>query len=336
MSVKKPDYYHKKFSKLRLDRVPNRWQANTNHCAPYKPFLLLAMMDLIAQAQITTNVIELNADLIDAFDLYWIKVMGKDKQRNPVLPFYHLKSDGFWHLHALSGMEQALATSSKIHTYKQFYSVIKGATLDEELYTLVQDAQERDKLRQILIETYFSPETRPILVEVGTITAQSFEYSRELVHRSRGTFTLQEAPELDQRYMAESRTAGFRQVIVKTYHQTCAVCKIRIVTPEGFTAVEAAHIVPWNISHNDDPRNGLALCGFHHWAFDKGLIGITPDYNILISPVVPTNDPATRALRALHEHKMLLPDDELLYPHEKALKWHYAKKYREEVPSHLL
>ncbi|MCB8986015.1 MAG: HNH endonuclease [Ardenticatenaceae bacterium] len=26
----------------------------------------------------------------------------------------------------------------------------------------------------------------------------------------------------------------------------------------------AAHIIPWSESHNDDPRNGLALCHLCH------------------------------------------------------------------------
>ena len=47
-------------------------------------------------------------------------------------------------------------------------------------------------------------------------------------------------------------------------------------TPEGRTAVAAAHIIPWRYSHNDDPRNGMALCGLHHWTFDEGLVTITP------------------------------------------------------------
>lgn len=55
-------------------------------------------MDLIAQNIIKTNFIDLNAELMDAFDLYWIKVMGQEKDGSPILPFYHLQSDKFWHL----------------------------------------------------------------------------------------------------------------------------------------------------------------------------------------------------------------------------------------------
>jgi putative restriction endonuclease len=45
--------YIKLFSGLRTDRGRDRYPAITCHRAPHKPFLLLSMMDLIAEGQIT-------------------------------------------------------------------------------------------------------------------------------------------------------------------------------------------------------------------------------------------------------------------------------------------
>ena len=73
--------YIKRFTKLRTDTSPARWPAMTCYRAPYKPFLLLAVMDLIAEDMIQTNFIEFNADLMDVFDLYWDKIMGHEKTR---------------------------------------------------------------------------------------------------------------------------------------------------------------------------------------------------------------------------------------------------------------
>jgi putative restriction endonuclease len=328
--------YKTAFAKLSVDKVSGRWGEETNHGAPYKPFLLLAIMDLIAQGEITTNFIQLNAELLDTFTLYWDKVMGQDKWRNPVLPFYHLKSEGFWYLQPVPGMEQALATSSHIRSFKQLERISIGATFDEALFEQLQDPQTRDALRQVLIETYFAPDTRPLLVEVGEITAQSFAYSRELLNRSRGAFKIQEISELDQHYHSMSRSAGFRRLIVNAYNHTCAVCKIRLVTPEGYTAVSAAHIVPWSASHNDDPRNGMALCGTHHWAFDRGILGITTDYTILVSPIVAEDDALSQPLRELHDQQIHLPSEPSVYPAKQALRWHTKHIYRDTIPPRLL
>lgn len=91
------DYTHK-FSHLRTDKSSTRWTSDTNFHAPHKPLLLLAILDLIEQGSIQENLIQLNADLIDTFDRYWSAIMGTEKYGTPVLPFYHLKSDQFWHL----------------------------------------------------------------------------------------------------------------------------------------------------------------------------------------------------------------------------------------------
>ena len=82
--------YLRAFSKLRVDVSPDRWPGETFHRAPHKPFLLLSVIDLIVQGEIQKNFIELNSELIDTFNLYWVKIMGEDRNSNPVLPFYHL------------------------------------------------------------------------------------------------------------------------------------------------------------------------------------------------------------------------------------------------------
>jgi predicted restriction endonuclease len=47
----------------------------------------------------------------------------------------------------------------------------------------------------------------------------------------------------------------------------------------------ASHIVPWaSDQHNRlNPRNGLCLSALHDRAFDKGLITLNDDYEIIIS-----------------------------------------------------
>ena len=57
--------YLQMFGKLRTDRARNRYPEITYHRAPHKPFLLLSVMDLIAQGRITLNLIEPSYDLVD-------------------------------------------------------------------------------------------------------------------------------------------------------------------------------------------------------------------------------------------------------------------------------
>jgi hypothetical protein len=41
--------------------------------------------------------------------------------------------------------------------------------------------------------------------------------------------------------------------------------------------VQAAHLIPFSTSRNDNPTNGIALCPNHHWAMDRRLIAPCPD-----------------------------------------------------------
>jgi putative restriction endonuclease len=50
------EQYLKNFSRLRTDKNRKRWSALTTYQAPHKPFLLLSIMDLIAQGSITERI----------------------------------------------------------------------------------------------------------------------------------------------------------------------------------------------------------------------------------------------------------------------------------------
>ena len=59
------EQYLQRFAKLRTDRSRDRYPEITCHRAPHKPFLLLSIMDLIAQGRITQNLIEPSLELVD-------------------------------------------------------------------------------------------------------------------------------------------------------------------------------------------------------------------------------------------------------------------------------
>lgn len=78
------------------------------------------------------------------------------------------------------------------------------------------------------------------------------------------------------------RDRAFRRIVTSEYNHCCAICELRLVTPKGVFEVEAAHIVPKRRMGSDDPRNGISLCGTHHWTFDEGLISVSPLKRIIL------------------------------------------------------
>ena len=70
----------------------------------------------------------------------------------------------------------------------------------------------------------------------------------------------------------------------------------------------------------DSIRNGLALSGTAHWMFDRGLIGLSDDLDVVISRQV--NDlPSVEAI-INRTGKALAPARKSERPHPKFLRWH--------------
>jgi len=119
----------------------------------------------------------------------------------------------------------------------------------------------------------------------------------------------------------QKRDAAFRNMILQEYDFTCSVCQMKFRIGDLIES-QAAHIVPKRKCGTDDPRNGLALCRTHHWAFDSGIFSINDNYSILVSPLVNRAEKNKFDLFDLNGKLLLLPDNTLLYPHKSALAWH--------------
>ncbi|MFK7032685.1 HNH endonuclease [Flavobacterium oreochromis] len=72
----------------------------------------------------------------------------------------------------------------------------------------------------------------------------------------------------------------FRQIVLANYSTKCAISGIDI--PE---LLLASHIIPWskNENHRLNPENGICLSALYDKAFDKGIIGINKNYQVILS-----------------------------------------------------
>ena len=278
-------------------------------------------MDLFAQGIIAANLIEPTTELGELFTLYWARVMPPDQRGNLALPFFHLRSDGFWHLVPQPDREAILVAIRQTRSVGQLRDVVLGARLDDDLYVLLCAEESRDLLRAVLIETYFASEVQPSLVEQGTINAEAFRYSQSLLEHARKQ-QIKEERAGEEVYRLAARDQGFRRAVVIAYDHRCAVCGIRMLTPDGHTVVDAAHIVPWSVSHDDDPRNGLALCRLCHWTFDEGLISVSWRYEVMTSPQLTTTRNVPGHLLTLAGRRIIGPAERPLWPDLDALSWH--------------
>jgi putative restriction endonuclease len=316
MSINVLQKYVQKMKRLRIDKARG--------AAPNKPLLLLAIIELIEQGHIRENKISPSPSLVEVFMKYWLKV--SERKPNLALPFFHLKSDRFWHLYANAGYETALKVTTEIKTVSRLREIVAYASFDDEFFLLLTNTHDRELIRQTLIDTYFA-DFKADIESLITERQQIGAYRQTLLRQVKQTFSSLQ-PLAPTETENPIRTAGFRQAIMRIYDYTCAVCQLYVLTLDGESITEAAHIIPFKVSGNDDVRNGISLCKLHHWAFDSGLISLSRNYEVIVSELLSERGPTEWLLTTLRGKSIWLPENEEHYPAQDALAWHREKVLR--------
>ena len=120
----------------------------------------------------------------------------------------------------------------------------------------------------------------------------------------------------------------FRRAVLSSYDGTC--CMTGINEPK---LLIASHIKPWSVDKGNrlNPRNGLCLSALHDRAFDQGFLSVTPEYRILVSPLIAKmkkSSFAARALVAMAGKKIARPKRFL--PDVEFLAWHNEHRFKKK------
>lgn len=280
-----------------LKKAPLARSPLTLNKYPNKPILLLSVLDLIGGGFFDRNRLYLCPEVADAFDRYWDLAAPAVQQRNVQIPFQKLESSDFWH------------PTQDRHPFTR----VRIAQFDAALFAYAQDPESRAALQSVLIERHFAPEIHDLLRVATRTTEQAFVASTDFL--SEIGSTRDDAPR-------PVRSQAFRVTVVRAYQYTCAICGVRIFDIDGRSVVEAAHIRPWSVSHDDHPTNGLSLCKLCHWSFDAGLLGVSDSLTVLTSPRLSADGNVGGYLTKTSDRSLLVPREESLRPASEKLAWH--------------
>ena len=122
------------------------------------------------------------------------------------------------------------------------------------------------------------------------------------------------------------RDRVFRQSVLRAYDSRCAVTGLRLINGGGRAEVEAAHIRPVEAGGPDIISNGIALSGTAHWMFDRGLLTITDELDIILSRQI--NDPASVSAMINRTARLLHPVRSAERPHPHFLQWHRENAFK--------
>ena len=319
MSIQK---YRQNFENLNIDRS----RIKTLGVAPHKPILLLSVIDGIEQGRIKSEKIYITPELIASFKDNWSLLVTTEHIPTFALPFFHLKNEKgeFWKLKANTGYEKTLAITKTISSFKMLNEMIQYAEIDKEFFALLSETESRNELRKILLATYF-PETQQRYLDKKEAGGDYIKSIEQKIKDASAKYQI-EKEELDEEGVFVRGTA-FKKVIPRVYNYTCCVSGLRIDALIDIQMIDACHIVPFSVSHNDTVSNGISLCPNLHRAFDRGLIGFDNDFKILVSEFFSENPNSSYCLKQFAGKQILLPENELFYPSAEAFKWHRDNKF---------
>ncbi|MGB5596464.1 MAG: HNH endonuclease, partial [Crocosphaera sp.] len=192
-------YYCRLFSKIKVNKSKKRGEA------PYKPILLLSVIDLISQDKIQNNDIYITNELISTFNRYWDILSPDSFNGGLALPFFHLKNDGFWKLQFSQQYD-----GGRPQTIPKLKEDVDYAILDQELFEFLQDGNSREELINTIISAWFLSSKKEIEDILKINQDLEKENERELKQK--------------KTYLRKSivRDAFFRKAIEHLYDYKCS------------------------------------------------------------------------------------------------------------------
>ena len=135
-----------------------------------KPALLLDTIDAISKKKVVKNKLFYD-DLKESYSDVCIEFRIKETPMN--YPFYFLASENFWNLHWNCDPVKTKAPSEKM-----LHDKVDYAHLDNALWDLLQDTENRARLREAIVNHFFD-ETEEKEQEVPMAAEPSNKYGEE-------------------------------------------------------------------------------------------------------------------------------------------------------------
>ena len=129
-------------------------------------------------------------------------------------PFPRLKTEGFWHLVPNPGFEAKI--DMDFSSMSRLRQVCASAKMDEELFGYLCNPETKERLRAVLINTYFVPEIRPLVEKQGKVNYDAYQYSQTLLKMAEPEVQYGEGRGEDD-FQERVRDQGFRKATSVIY-----------------------------------------------------------------------------------------------------------------------
>lgn len=271
---------------------------------PHKPLLVLLALGRWARGD--HNPIPF-ADIEKSLTVL-LQTYGPSGAGNPQEPFWRLRRDGVWEL---GGIERLAAPEAVAPPgLKDLRAGATGRFSEDVRQALEADPGLVNRLARSILEAHFPPSLQLDIADAVGLDLAEWEPA---------------APETATKKV---RGTAFRDSVLIAYGNRCALCRVKLhlgLTPFAI-GIEAAHIRWFAYDGPDHVTNGLALCAFHHKAFDLGAFTVEDDLAVSVSEEV--NGDGEDVLLKKEPLNVGLPACKEDRPNQVFLAWHREQVFR--------
>lgn len=272
--------------------------------AVHKPLLTLM---LIARAEAGLPGEVRFAEIEEDLAKYLREFGPSRKSYHPEFPFWHLQTDGFWRLRDAGALQKKTGGNSPSRA--TLLKTDASGSVNPGLWSaLAKDALLREDLTSRLLNDFW-----PLSQHAAIRLALA------LPDGPRASAVTKLGSRRDPRFRAEVLTA---------YEKRCAICGYDGRLADNLLGVEAAH-VRWRAYEGPDTvSNGMALCSFHHVAFDAGAVSLADDLRILVSVEVSGQTGVKEWLHRFSGEPLRQPQPGFPMPDQRFVGWHRREVFK--------
>ena len=279
------------------------------HRAPHKPLLLLWLFGRFAA---TGSALAPYAEAADPVS-WLINDFGPPvaspalERQRAAMPFVHLERE-LWELRDHSGHGIGPDAAERTRWLLDHGAV---GQIRPEVTALLADSTTLAAAARLLLDQHFTPVlSEMICAAVGLDLA------------------ILEVPQISRASVRRPRAPGFAEQVLRAYAYRCAMCGFDGRLGRNPVAIEGAHVRWHSQDGPDDLANAIALCSLHHALFDCGVLGLSPDLRITVSPLYVATSQAGRAIDALAGQPLLnirpgQPSVDVIY-----VTWHTIQVFK--------
>ena len=278
--------------------------------APHKPLLLLWLFGRYATSGTTrATFAEANEAVSELINDFGPGAKAATTRHRAAMPFVHLERE-LWDLRDADGRNIGTDTQERPTVLKALGAV---GQLSPEVEQLLADPLTLAAAARQLLDRHFTPSLAQLIADRVGLDLAALEVDSA------------ERP-LPGRRIRDPR---FAAAVMEAYAYTCAMCGFDGRHGRHPVGLEAAHVRWHSQGGADQVVNGLALCVLHHTLFDLGMLGLTTERIIRVSPrFVTATASGRRAVDDLDGQELAVPRPHRLTVEQPHIDWHTHQVFK--------